>query len=134
MVKIDVKTPRALRRAKRRKYFESLLGGQCVNCNSTKNLEFDHVIPEDKSYNLATSCMEYAVETILPELQKCQLLCRPCHFQKTALDTGYIVKRHGTPGMYTNHHCRCKECKMAWASYAIKYVHKSRALSSSVMV
>ena len=124
MVKIQVKTPRAIRRAKRRKFFESLLGGACVNCQATKQLEFDHVIPEDKSFNLATSCMEYSLETILPELQKCQLLCRSCHIRKTISDRGFNVERHGTPGMYSNRGCRCSDCRKSWAPYTRKNSEK----------
>lgn len=124
MVKIQVKTPRAIRRAERRKFFESLLGGACVNCQATKQLEFDHVIPEDKSFNLATSCMEYALETILPELQKCQLLCRSCHMKKTISDRGPIMNDHGTPNMYVNRGCRCDDCRASWAAYTRKNSEK----------
>lgn len=135
MVRIIVKTPRAIRRADRRKFYESLLGGVCVNCGSKKHLEFDHVIPEEKSFNLATSYMEYSIEKVLPELQKCQLLCRKCHVIKTASDNGYNLFIHGTPAMYTNHRCRCGLCTDAWSRYAKKYVYRAReAAKTSVMV
>lgn len=123
MVRIQVKTPRSLRRAKRRIFFESLLGGQCVNCMTTRDLQFDHVIPEDKKFNLGTSCMEFALETILPELQKCQLLCKTCHLDKTISDAvGY--RKHGSAGTYVNHKCRCEDCKSAWYIYTRRYVYK----------
>ena len=124
MVKITVKTPRAVRRAARRKLFESLLGGVCVSCRGDKNLEFDHVIPEDKSFNLATSCMEYSLETILPELQKCQLLCKSCHRRKTASDRYPDLPDHGIASRYSNGGCRCDSCKKAWAKYMKKYNEK----------
>lgn len=126
VVKILVKTPRAIRRAKRREFFESLLGGMCVGCGSDKNLEFDHVLPEDKCFNLATSAMECSLNKILPELQKCQLLCRKCHYKKTASDNGYNLPQHGTPSMYTNHKCRCELCTQVWATYAKGYVQRHR--------
>ena len=35
-------------------------------------------------------------------------------------------KWHGTPGGYTNHDCRCGECRSAWASYNKAYRHRVR--------
>ena len=29
--------------------------------------------------------------------------------------------RHGTPGGYTNHRCRCDDCRRAWAEYMRRY-------------
>lgn len=122
MVKIDVKTPRGLRRAKRRSFLESLLGGECVNCGATTDLEFDHVFPEDKIFNIGSSHLEYSYEHILPELQKCQLLCHYCHIKKTTTDTVEI--KHGTVGAYVNRKCRCGICRAVWYKYTRKYVER----------
>ena len=119
MVKISVKTPKQVLRAEKRKLYESLLGGSCVNCSSTYRLEFDHVIPSEMSFRIG-SYIDCKIETILPELQKCQLLCRPCHAEKTASDNGYSLENHGTPAMYSNRKCRYKECSFAWAKYTRK--------------
>lgn len=119
MVKILVKTPKSIIRSKKRKFYESLLGGTCVNCLSTERLEFDHVLPEDMSFRIG-SYIDSRIEVILPELQKCQLLCRPCHSEKTASDNGYSLENHGTPSMYSNRQCRCQECSEAWAKYTRK--------------
>ena len=105
-----------------------------MECSSTHNLEFDHVIPEDKLFNLSTK-LENALEEILPELQKCQLLCEKHHMDKTISDRGHSRATHGTSGMYTNHGCRCEPCTSNWAKYSNKYTIAWRArLSESAVV
>ena len=39
---------------------------------------------------------------------------------------------HGTASGYTNHKCRCVQCKAAWASYIgrVKAVRKSKVLAA----
>jgi len=48
-------------------------------------LEFDHVDPTSKKY-VITRILDYPLEILLQELRKCQLLCPPCHEEKTELD------------------------------------------------
>jgi 5-methylcytosine-specific restriction endonuclease McrA len=56
------------------------LGGCCVNCGSTENLEFDHITPTDKKEeSLATFSHKRAMEVI----DKYQLLCHDCHQTKS---------------------------------------------------
>ena len=55
-------------------------GGKCVKCPSTEKLQFDHIDPKQK--------VNHRIWTWSParraaELAKCQLLCEPCHIQKT---------------------------------------------------
>jgi len=59
------------------------LGGKCVKCGTTHNLQFDHIKREGKKYNIA-SILSYNFDNIKEELDKCQLLCVPCHLDKTA--------------------------------------------------
>ena len=59
------------------------LGGKCVKCGTTHNLQFDHIDRIPKKYTIASRVTNNF--TILKEeLDKCQLLCAPCHLQKTA--------------------------------------------------
>lgn len=120
MRKSHVPEARKSFKARRKELLIDLLGGSCVNCGSTDKLEFDHVIPEDKSFSLAVK-LENSFEELLPEVQKCQLLCEKCHMDKTISDRGQDRAKHGTSGMYTNHSCRCALCTSNWATYSNKY-------------
>ena len=71
------------RHAERRAMAIELLGGECANCGSNETLEFDHIDPATKVYTVATMFASRRWELIERELQKCQLLCRPCHLSKT---------------------------------------------------
>lgn len=106
-----------LARKKRRMLLIDLLGGVCVDCSSTNNLEFDHVIREETAFRIGTALL-MRLEDLLVELQKCQLLCHDCHVRKT--NTEYIrIKKyvHGMPSMYSNRGCRCVSCQKSWNKY-----------------
>lgn len=105
------------------------LGGKCVNCGTSDNLTFDHVIEQrngDKKL-LISQLIFSNKETLLRELQKCQLLCRPCHGLKTALDRGYSIPDHGTCSRYSNYRCRCIGCVAAHTAYQREYQRIYRA-------
>ena len=59
------------------------LGGKCVKCGTTERLEFDHIKRDTKKYNIAPR-VTYNFNYLKEELDKCQLLCAPCHLDKTA--------------------------------------------------
>lgn len=69
------------------------LGGRCRVCGYASNLnalQFDHVVPLnlDGRIRMANKWgLSWA--RIVPELDKCQLLCANCHAVKTAKDRGY---------------------------------------------
>jgi 5-methylcytosine-specific restriction endonuclease McrA len=85
-------------------------GGKCNSCGSTKQLEFDHIDPKTKSFNIGQHYGRYSKDRLLEEANKCQLLCNSCHWDKTGR------ANHGTPSKYTAG-CRCDECRKSWASY-----------------
>ena len=70
-------------RDKRRAYCREYLGGKCVVCGTTHNLQFDHIKREEKKYNI-TEKISIKFDNLKEELDKCQLLCAPCHLEKTA--------------------------------------------------
>ena len=70
-------------RDKRKSYCIEYLGGKCVKCGTTHNLQFDHIKREGKKYEI-TRKLTYKFDNIKEELDKCQLLCAPCHLDKTA--------------------------------------------------
>jgi len=59
-----------------------ILGGVCVVCGSTEDLQFDHLNPSTKKFSLG-KLWSSSQEVFLEELSKCQLLCFTCHQIKT---------------------------------------------------
>lgn len=59
--------------------------GPCVKCNSWENLEIDHVDPKTKLYSVSSL---WSLSPTNPkrvnELAKCQVLCSPCHKEKSS--------------------------------------------------
>jgi 5-methylcytosine-specific restriction endonuclease McrA len=70
-------------RDEKKSYCIEYLGGKCVKCGTTHNLQFDHIKREGKKYEI-TRKLTYKFDNIKEELDKCQLLCAPCHLEKTA--------------------------------------------------
>lgn len=58
------------------------LGGRCVRCGETEDLDFDHVDRKQKSFTIG---MMWSLSEVKfqAELMKCQLLCHDCHNKKT---------------------------------------------------
>ena len=95
------------------------LGGECVVCGRTDDLQFDHIDPADKSFDLGKLWSVSEVR-FFAELAKCQLLCGPHHRDKTRVDLnrmrGFrITLEHGTLSM--RRYCACDECKRAARDY-----------------
>lgn len=68
------------------------IGGCCVDCGYLEHpeiLEFDHVDPRSKSFNIAGK-MSYRWSTLVVEAKKCELRCPNCHKLKT-LRSGDLV-------------------------------------------
>lgn len=58
------------------------LGGKCVDCGSKEDLQIDHRDHKEKSFSLSKF---WSVSQVRfdAEIEKCQLLCQPCHLEKT---------------------------------------------------
>jgi hypothetical protein len=84
----------------------ALLGGKCVVCGTTENLELDHIDPQKKSFNFAKALAGWAQKRIDEELKKAQLLCETHHLQKSRIDNGV---EHGG-GLTGKRNCRCELC------------------------
>jgi len=61
-----------------------LLGGKCVGCGTTHNLEFDHIDRTQKEYNV-TKFLKGTRCNLVEEINKCQLLCKSCHIIKSRI-------------------------------------------------
>jgi len=79
--------------ARRRAACIQALGGKCVDCGATENLDFDHVDPRDKVNRIAK--LWTAKKSVLwREVKKCELRCKACHARRHA--------RRGEPGPLEN--------------------------------
>lgn len=116
------------RRKERRNKLIQMAGGECIKCTSQKELEFDHIDPSTKSFQLDARGMDKSWNTILKEFEKCQLLCKNCHLNKSRtnqeLGGGHNKKdpTHGTVHSYISHRCRCNFCKEAKRLYVNKEI------------
>lgn len=110
----------------RRKIAIGFLGGFCVDCGSTNDLEFDHVNPATKSFTIAQAS-SFSEERFWNEVEKCQLLCKKCHVLKTITESGKTVAKgtHGTISSYR--YCRCDSCRAAKREHNKKYRLKRQA-------
>lgn len=104
---------------KRKQKAMDYLGGKCVDCNTTNVLQFDHIDPSTKSFDIGRN-LNRKWEVLSKELDKCVLRCKSCHLTKSrSLEDfgGGQNKRtelvHGTAHAYTVFKCRCDDCKYA---------------------
>jgi hypothetical protein len=63
---------------------EILRGHPCADCGETDPLvlEFDHL--SDKAFNVCSGLADRNWETILAEIEKCEVVCANCHRRRTA--------------------------------------------------
>lgn len=112
--------------AKRRKMID-YLGGACVKCGATENLQFDHRDSSGKTFDVSV-CWSWRWERLVPELDKCQLFCAEHHLEKSRehkdLKGGQNKLTecpHGTCWGYSGPwKCRCDDCRRAKREYARK--------------
>lgn len=95
------------------------LGGKCVVCGATDNLEIDHIDPSQKSFN--PTALRRPWDKTVAELAKCQLLCEACHKAKHAA-------KHGSAKRYEKG-CRCDLCVEFMRSYQREWKRKYRAMN-----
>jgi hypothetical protein len=65
------------RKQKLKEEAKKKLGGKCIWCGTTENLEFDHIDPAQKQFTI--SAFPYSAELWWKEVEKCRLLCKSCH-------------------------------------------------------
>lgn len=97
---------------KRRQKIIDYLGGKCISCGSPENLQFDHVDPKKKLFNIKDNL---TLESIISEVNKCQLLCNFCHIKKTNEEKKSFT--HGTMYAWMKKKCSCGECYRARRLY-----------------
>jgi 5-methylcytosine-specific restriction endonuclease McrA len=116
------------RRQQRRQKYINMMGGKCVQCGSTKDLQFDHKNPKHKNHDL-NDIKDGDEDRITKELAKCVLLCPNCHLQKTKDNKEHVNKdkqpsRHGKIWHYKRYGCRCRKCRLAMRLYNLRKKEK----------
>lgn len=72
-----------------------VLGGKCSSCGTEENLNFDHIDRMTKSFPIS-KLWSVSWKRYKAELEKCQLLCEPCHKEKTRANRDWLGKRSAT--------------------------------------
>ena len=67
----------------RRALFIEQLGGCCVDCGSTLDLEFDHADRASKAFEITKRLASAPMHEVRREMAKCVLRCLRCHQVKT---------------------------------------------------
>jgi hypothetical protein len=96
------------------------LGGVCVICFTTQNLDFHHENSEEKKFTIAKGS-SFSNERFWSEIDKCILLCKDCHH--TQHTSTYPC---GTPQKYWRG-CRCDDCKAANSKHCREYKSRRRS-------
>lgn len=105
-------------RTKRRQEWIDSQGAKCSKCGAIDDLQVDHI---DRSLKtMAPAAIWSRSEGIRQkELQNCQVLCHPCHKEKTREEMS-VELEHGDYNLYCRG-CRCDECKASvaprWREY-----------------
>lgn len=65
----------------------------CVDCgeNDPLVLDFDHL--RDKEFTIGHELITRAWESVLAEIEKCEVVCANCHRRRTAERAGYLRAR-----------------------------------------
>lgn len=110
------------RYAQQRQGFIKYLGGLCALCGATENLEIDHIDWRLKSFPVSGLWPVKKLPLVYRELDKCQLLCRTHHIEKSRNDLSEIRAEngsftHGTMYGWMKVKCKCGICEIAHKEY-----------------
>lgn len=126
---------------RKRQYYIDYLGGCCVDCGSTEDLQFDHADPAAKSFTIG-NYVTHSAEKVEAELAKCVLRCKRCHLEKSKINKelgGGQNKlpeeafQHGTMRMYVTKKCRCIPCRRAKTLYYKKILKIDEVISPEMI-
>ena len=101
------------------------LGGKCTECGSRKKLELDHIDRRKKSFSIS-KLWSVSEKRFQAELKKCQILCHPCHEEKTIAELGQQRSKvmHGTRSSFR--FCHCNLCRAAHNQYCREWKRRRR--------
>lgn len=98
------------------------MGGKCQECGSVEHLNFHHIDPLTKLFDISTGVVHRSWQAVLEELCKCVLICEDCHHKEHASQAPC-----GTAQRYWRG-CRCRSCTAANTAHSRAY--KARRCSS----
>ena len=102
----------------RRAYWLESLGGKCIVCATTEDLEFDHIEASKKEYNISKILSTGSETKVEYEMAKCQLLCKEHHLDKSFREGDMKIVGHGE-GLTGKRNCYCDLCKPLKNAYNI---------------
>ena len=102
------------------------LGGECVDCGATEDLQFDHVDRTAKQHDVSQLMNGYRRELLEAELAKCVLRCGPCHERKTVEYRDDRSVPHGG-GVSGKKNCKCDLCRTKKREYMRSWKQARRA-------
>ena len=114
---------------RRRAALIALLGDSCVWCGTDSDLQFDHIDPDQKSFDISDN-MTASNPVVVAEIMKCQLLCKSCHLEKSrqaALEIGFV---HGGVYGWMKRKCECDMCVRAKREWQDKRNAARRSVGS----
>lgn len=80
------------RRTERNAWAMAYLGGKCAWCGSTERLQYDHIDRKTKSFTISPRGFDVGFAKFKVEIDKCQLLCFPCHVEKSRQEISEMMK------------------------------------------
>jgi len=90
----------------------------CAKCGSKDSLELDHIDPSQK---ISHSIWSWSKVKRDVELEKCQVLCNPCHKEKSELYKSELRSIPHGSGLSGKRNCKCPECKKRKTEYMKTY-------------
>lgn len=85
-------------------------------------MQFDHRDRGEKEFEISRAFRSMARGRLMAELEKCQLLCKPCHDAKTSQEIGV---EHGG-GLSGKKNCPCDPCKARKNEYMREWKRKRK--------
>ena len=114
-------------RERTRSWAIELLGGRCVDCGTMIELDFDHIDSSTKSFDISVGIRDgYSRARLQMELLKCQLLCNPCHIEKSIEYMDGRRVEHGG-GRRGKRNCKCDPCRLKYNEYMRELKQAKRA-------
>lgn len=101
-----------------------LLGSECSQCGSTDRIEFDHIDPTTKSFDILEQ-WNRPIEELVQEVRKCQPLCYSCHREKSLAQ---LSVEHGG-GASGKRNCKCDLCRAKKNEYMREWKRRKRLQS-----